>query len=92
MSVLDKDKTYSNLLKKGFSKASGDHKYLEFWYDNLYILHTKVSHGSNKDLDDYLVGQMSRQCKLNKSQFSDLARCPLSLDEYIVILKKQNII
>jgi hypothetical protein len=88
MAVLSAQKTYKNLLKKGFSDApnkSDDHKWIELFYENQLILHTKISHGA-KDLDNYLIKQMSFQCKLDKNQFLDLARCPMSQDEYVEIL------
>ncbi len=89
MAVLDSSRTYRNLKKKGFVDStvkSVDHKYLEFYYNGQLITHTKVSHGSKKDLNDYLIKQMSFQCKLTKQQFMDLAKCPLSEEEYITIL------
>lgn len=94
MAVLDPDKTYRNLKKKGFIdsvKHSKDHKYLELYYDNKYILHTKISHGK-KDIADYFIAQMARQCKINKKQFMDLANCPLEGNEYITILNQDGII
>lgn len=92
MAALDKKTTYKNLKKKGFVETSGDHKYLEFSHGGKIILFTKVSHGSSKDLDDYLIKQMSVQCKLDKIQFLNLARCPLSKDAYIKILQDQNLL
>ena len=88
--VLEKNKAYKSLKKKGFTDStehSNDHKYLEFIYDGKMILYTKLSHGSKKDIDDYLIKQMSSQCKLSKQQFADLVNCPLSEDKYIEILK-----
>jgi hypothetical protein len=92
--VLDKNKTYKSLKKKGFvdsTEHSADHKYLEYFVDGKLVLYTKISHGSNKDLDDCLIRQMSSQCKLTKSQFTDLVNCPLSQKEYLDILKKTGI-
>jgi predicted RNA binding protein YcfA (HicA-like mRNA interferase family) len=94
MAVLDAKKTYKNLKTKGFEDApnkSDDHKYLNFIYNDKLILHTKISH-SAKDLDNFLIKQMSSQCKLSKEQFKDLANCPLSEEEYIQILKDNEII
>ena len=94
MAVLDAKKTYKNLKSKGFQDApnrSDDHKYLEFYQDEQLILYTKISHGE-KDLDDFLIKQMSHQCKLPKSDFMDLANCPLSKKNYIDILKEQGLI
>ena len=94
MSVLNPKKTYKNLKKKGFidsTTKSVDHKRLELFYDNKLVLSTKLSH-SNKDLDDYLIKQMSVQCHLNKNDFIDLANCPLSKNEFIEILGKKGLL
>jgi hypothetical protein len=91
MAVLDAKKTYGNLLSKGFKSGKGDHKFLEFFYKGKYILQTKISHGE-KELESFHIGMMSRQCKLDKKDFIDLANCPLSGDGYLEILKKNGII
>lgn len=88
--VLDGKKAYKNLKKKGFEDSkdhSNDHKYLEFHYKGKMILYTKLSHGSKKDLNNYLIKQMSTQCKLSKQDFADLVNCPLSAEQYIEKLK-----
>ena len=88
--VLEKNKAYKNLKKKGFTDSldhSNAHKYLEFIHNGKMILYTKLSHGSKKDIDDFLIKQMSTQCKLSKQQFADLVNCPLSEEQYIEILK-----
>lgn len=92
--VLDKRKTYKSLKKKGFIDSndhSSDHKYLEFHHKGKMILYTKLSHGSKSDLDDYLIKQMSSQCKLSKKEFIDLINCPLSQEKYIKILINNNL-
>lgn len=91
MPVLDAKKTYQNLLSKGFKAATGDHKYLEYYFNDNVIFHTKISHGE-KDLQDFHIGMMKRQCKLEKNEFLDLANCPLSAEGYFQILKKNGII
>ncbi len=94
MAVLDAKKTYKNLLKKGFEDASSksdDHKWLELFHKGMLVLHTKISHGE-KDLGDFLIKQMSSQCKLTKSDFMDLANCPLSKEKYFKILEDNGII
>lgn len=92
MASLDKKTTYKNLKKKGFVDAGGDHKYLELKHNGKTILYTKVSHGSSKEIDDYLIKQMSTQCKLDKSDFIDLAKCPLSKEAYMKILADKNLL
>jgi hypothetical protein len=91
MSILDPKNTISNLCKKGFVKVDSHHHVLEFWYEEKMILHTRTSH-NNQDINDYLISQMSKQCKLSKKQFMDLANCPLSHDEYVKILKQNGLI
>lgn len=84
--VINRKNTLKNLKKKGFSESknkSGDHHYLDFIHNGKLVLYTKLSHGSEKDLDDYLIKQMAIQCKLNKKDFVDLANCPLSKEDYI---------
>lgn len=94
MSVLDPKKTYKNLKKKGFidsPERSSDHKYLDFYLEDKLVLYTKISHG-NDDIDDYLIKQMSYQCKLTKKEFMDLANCPLSKEKYIKILSNKGLL
>lgn len=91
MSVLDAKKTYQNLLNKGFKASKGDHKFLEYYFNGKLILHTKISHGE-KELQDFHIGMMKRQCKLGKKEFIDLANCPLSESEYLEILKTNGTI
>lgn len=94
MSVLDQKKTYQNLKKKGFIdsiRKCVDHKYIELFFNGKLVTHTKISHG-NGDLGDYLIKQMSFQCKLDKKEFIDLANCPLSKEDYLEILDKKGLL
>ena len=89
MGVLDSKKTLKNLKSKGFTNSktrSKDHKYLDYLLNGICILHTKVSHGGKKDIDDYLIAQMAGQCELSKKQFKDLALCPMSKEEFAEII------
>ncbi len=94
MSVLDPKKTYANLKKKGFTDSnhnSKDHKYLEFFFNDKLVLHTKISH-NNEDIRDPLIKQMSFQCNLSKSEFIDLANCPMNRETYINILQDKGLL
>lgn len=88
--ALSSQKTRKNLLKKGFSVDNNHHKFLKFFHEGEMILHTKISHGSDHDLDNYLIKQMSNQCKLSKDEFCELALCPMSQEEFIKILREKN--
>jgi DNA-binding transcriptional regulator YiaG len=93
--VLDKKKALKNLKNKGFTLSkhkSVDHHYLEFFYDGIFILYTKISHGSKKDIEDHLIKQMSDQCKLSKSDFAELVNCTLSQEGYASILLEKGYI
>ena len=90
--VIDSGKTHKNLKKKGFTEAPWDHKFLHFYHKGRFVLSTKISHGGAHDLDDFLIGKMATQCKLNKPDFIDLANCPLSQESYIDILIKKGAI
>jgi len=72
-----------SLLIKGFLAGGGDHNY--FFYHTKKgkktIVRTKTSHGS-REIDDNLLAQMAKQCKLSNKDFGLLVDCPLSRDEY----------
>jgi len=94
MSVLDPKETYRNLKKKGFVDAenkSVDHKRLELIHEGKYILSTMISH-CNDDIREPLIKQMSFQCKLNKNDFMDLCKCPLSKEAYLKKLEEQGLL
>ena len=72
-----------SLLNKGFRAGTGDHNYF-FYYSKAgkkTIVRTKTSHGS-REIDDNLLAQMARQCKLSNKDFALLVECPLSRDDY----------
>lgn len=92
MASLDKKDTLKNLKKKGFTDTGGDHNYLEFIHNGKTILYTKMSRGSSKEIDDYLIKQMYTQCKLDKQDFIDLAKCPLSKEKYLAILANKKLL
>lgn len=94
MSAIDSQKTYRNLKKKGFidsTNKSSDHKYLELFHNNKLVLHTKISHG-NEDIRNPLIRMMSFQCKLTKSEFLDLAKCPITKKKYLEILESKGLL
>jgi hypothetical protein len=81
----------SGLRAKGFQKSDGDHHYF-IYYDlcgKKTPVKTKTSH-SGRDLDDSLLGMMARQVRLSKRQFLDLLDCPLSRQDYDLIVGGPN--
>jgi len=91
----DANKISSGLQNKGFIlKEKRDHKYF-FYYSTSgkkTEVFTKISHGSkSKVIDDNLFSQMSKQCRLLNSEFSNLIECPLKRDEYEIKLSAKEI-
>jgi hypothetical protein len=82
-------------LKKGFSRVDKHHRYY-FLHDEegrITGVYTMLSHSSfDKDVDDYIIAQMSKQCHLDKSLFCKLLDCPLSYCDYLGYLREKEII
>lgn len=72
-----------SLLKKGFQAGDGDHNFFVYHSKagKKTMVRTKTSHGS-KEIDDNLLAQMAKQCKLSNKDFGLLVECPLSRDAY----------
>ena len=90
MTVLKANKVINSLTKKGFKPDNRGHKFL-FYYakGKRTSIFTYVSWGSN-EINDYLIGKMSNQVRLEKDQFIDLIECPLSEEAYRELLTKKG--
>ncbi len=95
MATLDSNKTYKAMCKKGFHDAenkSKDHIRVEFWHEGkLTRCRTKFSH-NGQELNNFLIGEMAKQVELSRVQFIDFAKCTLSEEQYVSILKSKKII
>lgn len=93
MAVLNHQTTLNNLKKKGFvepKNKSTDHIRLEFWYNGkLTRAKTKLSH-NKQDINDSLMGLMSKQICLTKKQFIEFSKCTLSQPQFEEILNQQG--
>lgn len=90
--VFDSKRVETSLKKKGFVNGinrANHHKYFEFYYEDKLVAWTKISH-NNQDIGSTLIKLMSYQCKLDKKDFVDLIKCPLSKKAYIKILEKKG--
>jgi len=84
------DKVYSNLCRKGFVKRETHHTVLELRIDGQRTnIYTYMSHGS-KEIDNYLIREMSEQLKVNKKEFLEFIDCVMTQEEYVDILKNGN--
>ena len=85
----------SNLPKKGFVEDNKSHKYYYHEYKGKRTgIYTFTSHGSSyKTYGDSLIRSMKKQLKLDSSkQAVDLFQCPLSGEEYNIILRNKGFI
>jgi hypothetical protein len=79
------------LLQKGFYSENSDHTF--FYYEDNQNIFTKISHGSKyKSYGDDLLGKMSRQLKITKSELLKFIDCPLRKEDYLIILRAKGLI
>lgn len=95
MAVRPKNKVVSNLKAKGFTASNNHHIMLVYFTaggEKTAIL-TKTSHTPQmKDIDDNLLSQMAKQCRLDKSEFLDLVDCPMDRAAYERRLRAKKVI
>ena len=94
MAARDKKTVESSLVKKGFSKRTGDHSF--FIYMTIdgrkTSVFTKTSFTpKQKDIGDSLLSMMARQCQLSKDEFCRLIDCPMTRSEYEQLLKSKGL-
>jgi len=84
----DRDIIAAALLEKGFKVKSTHHQiYFLYFKDKKTSIFTKISHGSKyKTYSDSLLGLMSRQLRLKKSELLKLIDCSINYQNYIKIL------
>lgn len=75
--------------KLGMDVGETHHKMAYFRYNGKTIIKTRLSQGSG---DAKAKNEIRQDFKLNEERFRDLVNCPLSKEEYIVILKDKKII
>ena len=79
------------LERKGFVRVEGDHHF--FIYRTLQgkksTIRTKTSHGM-RQIDDSILSQMARQCRLSRTQFDKLIECPLAQEEYETLVEQKE--
>jgi hypothetical protein len=72
------------LLKKGFQLREGDHQYFVYHRSSdakKTPIFTKISHGE-REIGDFLLGHMAKQCKVTRADFLDLVDCPMDRAAY----------
>ena len=81
----------AGLLNKGFQSRDSHHRFFVYHTTKgtKTAVRTKTSQGGS-ELDDYLLGQMAKQCKLSKVDFLALVDCPMSQSSYEAKLAAQG--
>jgi len=77
--------------KLGLSARSTKHRYGWFTFEGRKILRVHFSHGKG-DIPEKVTDKIRSQLKLSQNDFRSLLDCPLSLDDYVAILKNKGII
>ncbi len=91
----DKKKVESGLTNKGFRQKEGDHHFFIYWTldGKTSSIRTKTSHTPKmKEISDGLLGQMAKQCKLNKQDYLDLVDCPMDQKIYEQKLEEMGLL
>ena len=83
----------SGLQNKGFRLGNSHHRFFIYHTQSgeKTAVRTRTSQGGN-ELDDYLLGQMAKQCHLTKVAFLELVDCTLSQASYEKKLIKNNLV
>ena len=84
----------SALQKKGFQcNTEGDHVHYHLLLDTgeQTTIKTKISHGMTGTINADLISKMARQLRLSKTQFLNLIDCPISEEDYRIILREQGV-
>lgn len=86
MAVLETRLIRSGLPKKGFVENNSHHKYFHLFVNSKKTgLSVKMSHGKD-EADDFIISFMAKRAGLNKKEFIDLVKCPLSYEDYVKLL------
>jgi len=88
MAMLKTKDVSASLCRKGFvERVEKHHKYYFLYCDGIKTtIKTYISHG-DKEVGDYLQGQMAKQTKLVKKDFVRLVECELSGEDYVRLLR-----
>lgn len=74
----------SGLINKGFRTTESHHRFFLYYTaaGEKTAVRTRTSQGRGIELDDFLLGQMAKQCHLSKADFLQLVDCYLSQTDY----------
>lgn len=81
----------TGLQNKGFRLENSHHRFFIYYTQQgeKTAVRTRTSQGGN-ELDDFLLGQMAKQCHLTKPAFLELVDCTLDQAAYEKRLSDRN--
>ncbi len=81
-------------MRKGFRIKDSRHRTFEYYTldGERSRIKTLMSHGSDREINDHLLGQMARQLHLTRRQFDDLIDCRLSQADYEAMQRRDGFI
>lgn len=92
MTVFSAKEVEKALKRVGFKMETGDHNYFRLYIDGKRTsIRTKTSH-NKQDIGDALIEKMRKQVHLTKKQFIDLINNNMTVEQYIAILKENQLI
>lgn len=92
MTVFNAKEVEKALKRVGFEMEPGDHNYFRLYINGKRTsIRTKTSH-NRQDIGDALIEKMRKQVHLTKKQFIDLINNNMTKDEYVAILKQNQLI
>lgn len=83
----------AGLQNKGFRLENSHHRFYIYYTQQgeKTAVRTRTSQGGN-ELDDFLLGQMAKQCRLTKPVFLELVDCTLDQASYEEKLSDANML
>lgn len=95
MSDRKRDEVENRLTSKGFHKSNNDHRKFIYFLSSgeKTSVWTKTSHGSSHNkLSEDILRKIAKQCHLNRTDFENFLNCPLSREDYEIMLLEQGYI
>jgi len=90
---LDAELVRSALLRKGFRRANSKDEMYHFFVDGKKsAVWTKISHGEREIHDGLLATMSRRQLRISRGQLNALVECSLGYDEYLELLRQQDVV
>jgi len=68
------------------------HHYYVYRHNGEIVTKTRMSHGREKEIGNFLIGKMADQLKVSKSFFTELVTCTKSHEDYCDELRSVNLI